>query len=136
MSKGLNTAARNNQINFVTAQYDAGSGPGVLEFYTGTRPATGAAIGGATLIATATFSAVSFPNAANGTASANAITGDATVDAGTPTWARGKDSDGNFVEDLDVGIAGSGADIILNAATFEQDAPLTVASYVNTAGNA
>jgi len=131
---GLNTAARNNRIDFVTTQFDAGASGGLLDFYTAPRPATGATPTGATKLATCTLSATSFPAAASGTATANAVTGDTAVDAGTVVWCRGTDSDGNFVEDYSVGT--SGAEVIVNAVVLEQDAPLDVDSFVRTAGNA
>jgi len=136
MALGLATALRNARLNLIRDAIDAGSGPGTLKIYTGTRPATGGALSGNTLLGTLTFSDPGAPNAADGVLTFSAITQDEAADAsGTATWARVEDSDGTFVLDLSVGATGSGADIELNTVSIVAGGPISITSATLTEGN-
>jgi len=135
MAISLNTTVRNNRLDQVTTAIDAGAGAGTINIYDGTRPATGAAVTTQVLLATLTFSDPSFPAAAAGTMTANAITDDSSADAtGTATWFRVVDSDSNFVMDGDVGTSGS--DLNLNSVSITAGVTVSISSFVLTAGNA
>lgn len=134
MSLGYNVTLRNSRLNDITALIDAGVSAGKLRVYNGTRPATGGAV--TTLLAELTMSDPSFPAAAAGTMSANAITGDSSADAsGTATWFRVVDSAGNHVMDGDVGITGSGADLEFNTVTVAAGVTVNVTAFNVTHGN-
>lgn len=118
----------------ITNARDAGTGAGKIRIYDGVRPAKGGAA--TTLLAELTFSDPSAPAAVAGVLTANAITGDPSADAtGTATWFREVDSDNVFVMDGDVGLSGSGADLILNDVNVVVGLPVNISSYVNTEGN-
>ena len=97
---------------------DAGAGAGTIQIRSGTQPADADGAAAGTLLATLTFEATAFGGAdADGTATADTITGDASADnTGTATWARILDSDSNKVFDCDVGT--SGATINLNTTSI------------------
>jgi hypothetical protein len=125
-------ALRNDRLDLITAQIDAGTA-GLLEIYDGTRPATGGTV--TTLLAELVFSTTSFPAAASGTMSANAITGDASANAtGTATWFRVTDSTGAFVMDGDVGTSGS--DMNLNTTSIQSGVAVDITDFDISAGNA
>jgi hypothetical protein len=132
MALGFVTALRNARADQITAKMDAGSGPGKLRIYDGSRPATGGSA--TTLLAELTLSDPSAGAAAGGVLTLNAITPDASANAtGTATWARIVDSDGNFVTDMSVGTAG--ADVNLNTTSIVAGAAVSVTSAVLTEGN-
>jgi hypothetical protein len=134
MAIAYNATIRNTRLDSITTAIDAGAGAGVIEIYDGTRPATGAAITTETLGASLTMSDPSFPGAAAGTMTANAITGDASADATiTASWFRVTDSVGTFVIDGDVGTSGS--DLNLNSIALQAGAAVDITSFVLTAGN-
>lgn len=136
MALGLATALRNARLDLIRDAIDAGAGPGTLKIYTGTRPATGGALSGNTLLGTLTFADPCAPNAADGVLTFSAITQDAAADAsGTATWARVADSAGAFVLDLSVGATGSGADIELNTTNIVTGGPISITSATLTEGN-
>ncbi len=129
---GFVVGLRNTMLDAFTALVDADAGAGEIRIYDGTRPATGGAA--TTLLATLPFSTTSFPGAAAGTMSANAITDETSAAAGTATWFRVTDNSGDFVTDGDVGT--SGADLNLNTVTFGAGARVEVTSFGLTAPNA
>lgn len=133
MALGIIAAGRNNMLDELTTLIDAGVSAGLLRIYDGVRPATGGAA--TTLLAELTFSDPSFPAAAAGTMTANAITDDASANAtGTATWFRVADSAGGAVIDGDVGTSGS--DLNLNTTSITSGVNVSVSSFVLTAGNA
>lgn len=134
MALGFNTTLRNNMLDQITALIDADPGAGEIRIYDGTRPATGAAITVENLLATLPLSTVSFPAAASGTMSANAITDETAAVAGTATWFRIVDNTGDFVMDGDVGTSGS--DLNLNSVSIGAGTTVSVTSFAITAGNA
>ncbi|MES2488541.1 MAG: hypothetical protein V4607_02030 [Pseudomonadota bacterium] len=135
MSISMSTALRNARLNPIAAAIDAGSGAGTLKFYTVPKPAAGAAITTQTLLATLTFADPSAPAAADGVLSFNAIASGVGAANGTATWARVQDSAGNFVMDLVVGPAGSGADIELISINILSGNTVAIATAALTEGN-
>lgn len=86
--------ANSPKLNLTTFAAQVNSG--YLRIYDGTKPATGdTAIGAQTLLAELTFGNPAFGAPSGGTATANAITSDASANAsGTATWFRAFKSDG------------------------------------------
>jgi hypothetical protein len=116
MTIGLATAVRTSRAQALLTAINAGAGTATMKLYTADRPATGGAVGAATLLATLTFNkdgGASVGAAANGVITFNTMVADTSADAnGTAVWARILDGDGTFVADLTVG-QGSG-DIAMN----------------------
>lgn len=124
------TAARANAL---LDAYAARFNSGQLKIYAGSVPANAdAALGGATLLGTLTFSATAFPAASSRSATANAITQDASADAtGTASFYRAFESDGTtLIEQGTVGT--SGADLNLNTTSIVNGGPIQVSSFVRT----
>ena len=139
MAVGLAVAVRNTRLNAIRDAIDAGSGAGTLKIYNGTKPATGASIGGLgyTLLATLTFSDPSAPGAAAGTVTYSTITQDLVADAtDTATWARILDSAANVVMDIDVAMTAGSNKIVLNTTSIVAGGPVSVTSFILTEGNA
>lgn len=88
------------------------------------------------LLGTGTFSDPSAGGASNATLTFSTITGSNAVADGTATWARIKDSAGNFVADLDVGGPGSGAALTLNTVSIVSGGPIQFNTNTITDGNA
>ena len=132
MALAYNVTVRNSRLQEIQIAIDAGPAAGLLRIYDGTRPATGGTA--TTLLAELTFSDPSFPAAASGVLTANAINDDTSANAaGTATWFRCVDSTAGFVMDGDVGTSGS--DLNLNTTTISAGANVSVTSFVLTAGN-
>jgi hypothetical protein len=130
------TALRTTRITDVKTAIDAGSGAGLLNIYSGTRPSTGAAITSEVLLAQLTFSDPC-GTVSSGVLTFSAITADSSANAtGTATWARITTSTPDFVADMSVGIAGSGADLILNTTAIVAGGVVSVTSASLTEGNA
>lgn len=133
----LNVTIRTAQAELVRTAFDAAATPGKFKFYTGTTPATGAAITTETLLGTLVMSYPCAPAASAGAFTFSAITSDNSADAsGTIGWARGTDGGDAFVADFTVGIAGSGADIIVNSTTVVAGGTISMSSATYTQGNA
>ena len=133
MALGYNVTLRNTRLDDITALIDAGTTGGFIRIYDGARPATGGAA--TTLLAELQFSTTSFPAAASGTMSANAITDEASAPAtGTATWFRVVDDLGTHVMDGDV--ATSASDLNLNTVSIVTGATVSITSFALTAGNA
>ncbi len=132
MALGFLAALRNSRLNEITALIDAQAGAGHLRIYDGSRPATGGTA--TTLLAELDFSVTSFPGAAAGAMTANAIADDISADAtSTATWFRLIDDSATFVLDGDVGTSGS--DLNLNTVAIQSGATVSVTSMVLTEGN-
>lgn len=137
MALGMNVTLRNTRANAIRDAIDAGAGPGIVQFYTGTRPATGAAITSETLLGTVTCGDPSTAAASGGVLTFNAFTEDTAADAdGVATWARVLDSDSTFVTDLSVSESGGGGDLIMNTTTIVTGGPIRIDSGTITEGNA
>jgi len=133
MTMGYSTAIRNAGLNEIITQIDKGGSSGHLHFYAGAQPATG---GPDTLmLAELVMSAVSFAAASGGEIVANAIAPTTALATGTATWFRIDDSAENFAIDGTVGLAGSGADLILDNVDFVLGATVTQDSLTIVAGN-
>lgn len=116
------TDVRNDIVDAVTAQIDAGAAGGTLAIYT-------SAFG--TLLATLTFSTTSFGAASSGTATAASITSDSSADAtGTAAVFRVADSDTNTVFEGTVGT--SGADLNLNTVSITSGDTVSITSMTLT----
>lgn len=133
MTIGMSTALRNARLDAITTAAGASA---KLRLYTGTRPATGAAITSQTLLAELTCGATFAPAASGGVLTLNAITGDSSADAsGTATWARLLKSDGTtHVLDMDVGTSGS--DFNMNSNVISAGAAVSITSATLTEANA
>lgn len=134
MAFALNTTVRNNRLQQIINAIDAGSAGGTIKIYTGTRPATGGALSGNTLLGTLTFGDPCAAAPSGGVLTFNSITQDSAADAtGTASWARIADSDGNFVMDCNVGTSGS--DINLTSVSITVGGPITITSATITDAN-
>lgn len=137
MSFGLAVAIRNTRLNAIRNAIDAGAGPGTAKIYAGTRPATGGAVGGATLLATLTFSDPSSPDASGGVATYSVINPDTAADAsGNAAWMRIEDSTGAFVADASVSVNGGGGEAQFVTVGFVAGQQIGFTSFVLTEGNA
>ena len=137
MTIGLKVEHRNARLQVIADAIDANVAAGYMEFYTATRPATGAAITAQTLLGTVTFSVACAATITGGLLTFDTITQDAAADAdGAAAWARVLDGAGTFVADLSVGESGSGADIIINTVNIVTGGPISVTSGTITEGNA
>lgn len=103
MILNFNTALRDARAQQIINAINAGVGPGTMQFYTATKPATpGAAITTQTLLGTLTFSEPAGTITA-GQLNFATIIDDSSVDAdGVCTWVRILDGGGNWVMDGDV----------------------------------
>jgi len=104
---------RNNRLDEITTEIDAGASAGLLRIYDGTRPADAdTAITAQVLLAELTLSDPCAAAATGGVLTFSSISDETSAPAtGTATWFRIVDSDGNAVLDGDVGT--SGADLNL-----------------------
>jgi hypothetical protein len=118
-------------LDQITAKADAGSGPSLTRVYDGSRPATGASIGGAVLLVEVTNDDPFAPSASSGVLSPT-LTGPTTVIAdGTATWFRVVDSAGTFVLDGSVGV-----EMSINFPDLVTSQPFEIVTWTVTAGNA
>ena len=130
MAVGLNSSLRNARGQKIIDALDAGAGAGKINFYSGTRPATGGLV--TTLLATCVLSDPS-ATVTNGIITFSPISDDVSADAdGIITWARFVDSNDLFVMDVSCGIAGSGADIIFNTTQTKVGGAVQIISAVLT----
>lgn len=104
---------------------------GTLRIYSGTQPANADTAVSGTLLASLALGTPAFGAAANGVATANAITGDTAADAsGTASWFRVATSGGSALWDGSVGTAS--ADLIVDNATFTAGGAVNVTSFTFT----
>lgn len=133
----IKTTTRNKMGQQIVDDLDAGSGPSVLEFYTGTQPAgPDVAVTTQALLGELVCSDPS-ASITDGVITFGAITQDSLANnGGTATWARHKASNGTAVVDYDVtNAAGTGA-IKLNTTTIVQGGPILMNSLTITVGGA
>jgi len=133
MALGLPTAIRNSMVQTIQAALDANGPPGTLKLYTTPQPATGGAVGGATLLATFTMPNPSAPGASGGVLTFSAITPVMAGASGTAVWARFQDGSSNFVADCTVGT--SGTDIVLGTNILTSGLTVSITAATVTAGN-
>ncbi len=138
MTLGMNTALRSARMTAVLTDLDKNASAGFVEIYSGTRPATGGAIGGAVLLATCTLSKPT-GTVTNGVLTFSAIsngTGTAGAGAGTSaTWCRFKDGAGVFVQDGSVGLSGSDLNLS-GSVVIATGQTVSITSGTLTEGNA
>ena len=127
----LTNAAASAAADAVVDRIDTG-GAGTIKIYTGTIPTDAdTAIGAQTLLATLTFSATAFGAAANGVATASAITSDTSADAtGTAAWAR--IASGAGTTQMDVTVGTTGEDINFNTVSFVSGATVAITALTYT----
>lgn len=128
----LTNAAASAAADAVVDLCDAGAGAATLRIYDGTVPATAdTALSGNTLLAQLTMSDPAFGAAANGVATASAITSDSAADAtGTASFFRILDSNGTVVIQGLVGT--TGCDLNLNTVSLVAGATVGVSSLTYT----
>jgi hypothetical protein len=136
MTIKLATAVRNAAMTAIKNALDAGSGNGILGFYSLPLPATtGAAITTQTLLSSCELSKPC-GTVNNGVLTFDPIGTDLAADGtGTIAFVRLTDSEGNFVADCDVGVAGSGAMFILNTLSTIAGGAVQIISCTLTEGN-
>ncbi|ARK56316.1 hypothetical protein BOC36_24925 [Burkholderia pseudomallei] len=131
MTLGLSTTLRNAMLDAITTQAGASA---LLNIYSGTRPATGGALSGNTLLAQLTCNATFAPASSGGVLTLNAIASNTAAATGTAVWARLMKSDGTFVADMSVGT--SGTEIVIATTSITSGATVSVTSATFNAGNA
>jgi hypothetical protein len=133
MALAFAVATRNNMLDAITTDIDAGAGAGLLRIYDGSRPATGGTA--TTLLAELTLTDPAAAAASSGVLTFSSITSDSSANAtGTATWFRIVDSSSNMVIDGDVGTSGS--DLNLDNTSINTGQTVAVSSATITAGNA
>ncbi len=123
MSVTHGTAIRNSICNLVVDALDQGSGPGKLVLMTS----------GDVVVATLTLSKPAFSNADNGAAIANAVTSLPDAIGGVVAKLKATDSTGTTIFAGSVGLAGSGADVIVTNTTIEPNETVAVNLFTYTA---
>lgn len=131
MTMGFSTAVRNAMLDAITTQAGASA---LLNIYSGTRPATGGALSGNTLLAQLTCNATFAPASSGGVLTLNSIANATAAATGTAVWARLTTSGGTFVADFSVGT--SGTEILIGTTSITSGATVSVSSATITAGNA
>lgn len=130
-------ALRSAIADLWVSYFDAGSGPAVIEFYTGTMPtALGDALVAQVKLGTLTCSD---PAATQdvGVITFGTITQDSAADAsGTAAWAYIKDSTGAIVNAVDVTDAAGTGFIKVNTTTIVAGGPIAITSLTITVGGA
>jgi hypothetical protein len=130
------TPTANAALDQYNVALNAGGGPGLLKFYTGTQPETADdALSGNTLLGTLTFSDPAASAASARTLTFSTITEDSAADvSGQATFARAQDSNGTTVFDADVGDAVNNptAIILMNSRDFVVGGPIRVTSFTIT----
>jgi hypothetical protein len=123
----ITTAAASAMCDALVDRIDT-AGPGTLKIYGASRPATAdSAVGGATLLATLTFSATAFGAASSGVATANAITSDSSADAtATAVWFRV--ANGTPTTQFDGNVGTSGEDLNLNTTSIVAGAVVSISA--------
>jgi hypothetical protein len=137
MQLRLIPALRSAIANLWITYFDAGSGPAIIEFYTGTIPtALGDALTTQVKLGTLTCSDPAATQAA-GVITFGAITQDSGADAsGTAAWAYIKDSSGAIVNAVDVTNAAGDGFIKLNTTTIVEGGPIQITALAFTVGGA
>ncbi|TAK45253.1 MAG: hypothetical protein EPO27_10560 [Betaproteobacteria bacterium] len=117
------TALRTVLADAAVDSIDNGAAAGTLEFQTAASAE----------VATLTFSDPAFGAAANGVATASAITSDSSATGGTITKAVLQDSDGNDKILCSVTATGGGGDIELSSVVVSAGQTVSVSSLTYTA---
>ena len=136
MAVTLTTPLRNRLVD----QLQAAFGGTVLEIRSGARPASAGDAPSGTLLALINLPAQAFAAGANGQVAKAGVWQDLAADAaGVATWARfrraGDAGTTNAVDerlDVSVGMAGSGADLILDNNNLAQGQAITINTFTFT----
>lgn len=117
--------------------FDAGTGPAIIEFYTGAIPATlGDALTDQVKLGTLTCSDPAATQAA-GVITFGTITQDSAADSsGTAAWVYIKDSTGAIVNAVDVTDAAGDGLIKVNTTSIVAGGPIAITSLTLTVGGA
>lgn len=135
MTVNISTISRNAACNAILDLINAGTAQanGYLEIRTGSKPANPQAIASGTLLATLIFSDPAFGDAVNGTASANSITSDTTIDAtGIASWFRVYNRDNQAIFDGDVTELGGGGDLEFDNINFVVNGTCQILAFTAT----
>ena len=119
MSITHSSTVRNALANLIQTNVDA-SGDGKLKIYSGAL---------STLLATFALPSPSFDSASSGTITANSITPITASATGTAQSFSVTDGSDNVVFQGTVGVAGSGADLILNTTSLVTGGAVSVSSF-------
>jgi hypothetical protein len=137
MQLRLIPALRSAIANLWISYFDAGTGPAIIEFYTGTIPtALGDTLTTQVKLGTLTCSDPAATQSA-GVITFGTITQDSGADAsGTAAWAYIKDSTGAIVQAVDVSNAAGDGLIKVNTTTIVAGGPIQLTSLTFTVGGA
>ena len=132
----FSTALRTSRATAIVTALDAAATPGKFLLYTGTQPASGAAITTETLIGTCVLSKPC-GTVTSGVLTFLAIADDPIADAsGTIAWARGLNGDNNFVLDMSCGATGGAQALLFNTLSAQAGGVIQILSGSITEGNA
>ncbi len=134
MTISVATSLRNNYLQSLANAVDAAATPGILTVFSGTRPASGAAITSQTALVTQELTQPAFGAPGNGVMTAEDFTPTAIEAAGQSVWFRITDGDGNFVLDGDVGTGAT--DLTVSTTTFTVGVIFDATGITITAGGA
>ena len=135
MAFAFNVLLRNARLDQITTFAGANA---LLRIYNSTRPATGGAISGPTLLAQLTLNATFAPGSSSGVLTLNAISSALSAAAtGLASWFRIVKADGTtFVMDGDVSTQAAGTgDLRLDNTSIVLGGTVAVSSGVLTEGN-
>jgi len=131
----ITTTMRNARLSLLSTAIDAGSGPGTLKIYTGSKPAGPASAATGTLLASITLNDPSCASPSNGSMAlvVSPAIADSSADAtGTAGWARFADSDDNGVHDVSVTATGGGGELTFPSVSFVSGTNIGITSYTFT----
>ena len=123
----LGVAYRNAALDQILANANSG----FLDIYDGAQPTDAdTPVGAQVKLAHLPLSATAFQPAANGQATANAITNATALATGIAAWYRITKANGTAILDGSVGT--SGANLNLNSVAIQINATVSISSYVET----
>lgn len=129
---GYNVLLRNAQLDAISTFAGAGA---LLQIFSGTKPATGAAITSQTKLAEFTLGSPFAAAAAAGALDVTLPADTVGLAAGTATWFRVVKADGT-THVLDGTAGTSGTELVLNTATVAVDVAVSITDFTITRGNA
>lgn len=126
----ITNAAASAAADAVVDLVDGGAGAGTLIIFDTACPAAANDADTGTILAELTFSDPAFGAAANGVATASAITSDASANAtGTATCFRVKDSNGIVIFQGAISTSGSDMNLVSTSITITQPVAITSFTY-------
>lgn len=137
MAIHISNAAAKAACDVLVDLFDAGSGPGTLKIYSGTRPVdVDTAISSQTVLVSFTFADPAFGSAVDanngGTATANAINPVTASATGTASFFRAFDSNGLAILDGTVSDTSGSGDLKLSSTSILSGIDVTVVSLTAT----